>query len=417
MRNITLTKSINSGSITRHFLATVQKYRSLMFGFRVAHNTIPVIVRQTCEAILAEYGDKVLQCPHTSNAWKPVAAKVSSRWNFHHTLDAIDGKHVAIRCPKNDCSFYSNYKGLYSIILLAPVDVKYKFLWVDVGISGSSSDAQIFNECYMYLRLGIVDGTLDIPDAEILPGDKRDMLYFLNGDDAFSLRTWLMKPFSARGLPDAERIFNYRLSCAEKVVENAFVIMANRFGCLLTTMCQNPESSILLAYCTLQDIMKVRYPQIHQGIADEEDDNHRVIPRQCRQGAFLQDIEDVVGGKRDTQVVKRQRLYLKYYYNGPVGATAGQRDMNLRLSHWPRTFFTLTYDNNFIIFSNFLLHCYIIICVALSIGHYILVEIKSYNKVMILHFICGVFYYQSQRGPVENKIKPATLNRSHKIFN
>ena len=73
-------------AITLHFLATGEKYRSLMFGFRVAHNTISVIVRQTCEAILAEYGDKILQCPRTSDAWRQVAAEFSSRWNFHHTL-------------------------------------------------------------------------------------------------------------------------------------------------------------------------------------------------------------------------------------------------------------------------------------------------------------------------------------------
>ena len=221
-------KSINPGcrlAITLHFLATGEKYRSLMFGFTVAHNTISVIVTQTCEAIVAEYGEEVMQCPRTSDAWKQVAAEFSSRWNFHHTLGAIDGKHVAIRCPKNGGSLYFNYKGFHSIILLALVDAKYKFLWVDVGTNGSSSDAQIFNDCD--LRSGIIDGTLDVPDAEPLPGDDCDMPYFLIGDDAFSLRTWLMKPFSARGLPDEERIYNYRLSRARRVVENAFGIMAD----------------------------------------------------------------------------------------------------------------------------------------------------------------------------------------------
>ena len=127
-------KSINSGcrlAITR-CLATEEKYRSLMFGFRAAHNTISVIGQQTCEAILAEYCDKVLQCPRTSGAWKQVAAEFSSRWNFHRTLGAIDGKHVAIRCPKNGGSLYYNYKGFHSIILLHLVDAKYKFLLVDV---------------------------------------------------------------------------------------------------------------------------------------------------------------------------------------------------------------------------------------------------------------------------------------------
>ena len=84
-----------------------------MFGFRVAHNTISVIVRQTCEAILAKYGDEVLQYPRTSDAWKQVAAEFFSRWNFHHTLGAIDDKHVAIRCPKNGGSLYYNYKGFH----------------------------------------------------------------------------------------------------------------------------------------------------------------------------------------------------------------------------------------------------------------------------------------------------------------
>ena len=105
---------------------------------------------------------------------------------------------MAIRFPKNGGSLYYNYEGFHSIILLALVDAKYKFLWVDVGTNGSSSDAHIFNDCY--LRSGIVYGTLDIPDAELLPGDDRDMSYFLIGDDAFSLRIWLIKPFSAKGL-------------------------------------------------------------------------------------------------------------------------------------------------------------------------------------------------------------------------
>ena len=80
---------------------------------------------------------------------------------------------MTIRCPKNGGSLYNNFKGFHSIILLTFKDAKYKFLWVDVGTNGSSSDAKIFIECY--LRSGIVDDTMDIPNAEPLPGDDRDM--------------------------------------------------------------------------------------------------------------------------------------------------------------------------------------------------------------------------------------------------
>ena len=55
------------------------------------------------------------------------------------------------------------------------------------------------------------------------------MPYIIVGYDAFDLRTWLMKPFSKRNLTDEERIFNYGLSCAHCIVENAFGILANCF--------------------------------------------------------------------------------------------------------------------------------------------------------------------------------------------
>ena len=60
---------------------------------------------------------------------------------------------------------------------------------------------------------------------------------------------------------------------------------------------------------------------------DDEDEHHRLVPGQWRQGVNLQDMEGVTAGNRDTQMAKKQRLYLKHCYNSPVGATAWQNDM------------------------------------------------------------------------------------------
>lgn len=57
----------------------------------------------------------------------------------------------------------------------------------------------------------------------MLPGDEAPTSYVFVGDEAFPLKPYLMRPFPGRQLDcDARKIFNYRLSRARRVVENAF---------------------------------------------------------------------------------------------------------------------------------------------------------------------------------------------------
>ena len=70
---------------------------------------------------------------------------------------------------------------------------------------------------------------IGIPTPSPLPGDDKPIGYYIIGDDAFGMKTWLMKPFSRRSFENDERIFKYRLSRARRVVENAFGILAKRF--------------------------------------------------------------------------------------------------------------------------------------------------------------------------------------------
>ena len=74
-----------------------------------------------------EYGDEVVSNPTTAEGWKEIAASYFSRWNFHHVLGALDGKHIRIRCPANGGSQFYNYRGHHSIVLLALVDANHRF--------------------------------------------------------------------------------------------------------------------------------------------------------------------------------------------------------------------------------------------------------------------------------------------------
>jgi hypothetical protein len=105
-------------AITLRYLATGNSYRSLQYGFMVAHSTISSLVIEVCEAIIEEYSAEVMACPVSADAWQEVTEGFNNRWNFPHCIGAIDGKHIAIRCPKKAGSLYYNYKGFHSIVLI-----------------------------------------------------------------------------------------------------------------------------------------------------------------------------------------------------------------------------------------------------------------------------------------------------------
>ena len=98
-------------------------------------------------------------CPTDPEDWNKIKERFRNRWNVPHAVGALDGKHIAIKKPKNS-SEYFNYKGYFSLVLLVLVSAEYNFLWVNMGASGSSSDAQIFN--HSKLKRRIENGTLGL---------------------------------------------------------------------------------------------------------------------------------------------------------------------------------------------------------------------------------------------------------------
>ena len=61
-----------------------------MYGFRVASNTISIVVREVCEAIVQEYADEVMTPPKTPAEWQAIADQFGAQWNFHHAIGALD---------------------------------------------------------------------------------------------------------------------------------------------------------------------------------------------------------------------------------------------------------------------------------------------------------------------------------------
>ena len=255
-------------------------------------------------------------CPTDPEDRKKIEQRFRNRWNVPHAVGALDGKHIAIKKPKKSGSEYFNYKGCFSLVLLALVDADYKFLWVNAGASGSLYDPQIFNRSKLKR---IENGTLGLPPPEPLGPGGPNLDYFLLGDDAFALMPWLVKPYSRRQLTREERIANYRISRGRRVVENSFGILVKRFRVLLTTMEQRPivMRDIVLTCVVLHNMLRS-----HQGAADRPptpaDD---IQPPHGDQGA--QGHQEYF--RNPSREAKHQRDLLKDYFNHVV-ALAGQDD-------------------------------------------------------------------------------------------
>ena len=66
-------------------------------------------------------------------------------------------------------------------------------------------------------------GRMKLPASEAVSDTNRVLPYVFVADEAFPLKEFLMRPFPGSQLVDDDKkIFNYRLSRARRVIENAF---------------------------------------------------------------------------------------------------------------------------------------------------------------------------------------------------
>uniref|UniRef100_A0A8C5EMV6 Zgc:194221 n=1 Tax=Gouania willdenowi TaxID=441366 RepID=A0A8C5EMV6_GOUWI len=180
------------------YLATGDSFRTIANSFRVGVSTVSIIVPEVAAAIWDCLVEEFMAVP-TTEEWKSIAETFEAKWNFPLCCGALDGKHVVLKAPppKSGSMFY-NYKGTYYLVLLAVVDVNYCFQVIDT------------RHCQEQTTVG-----------------HSHTRFF--ADEAFPLRKNLMRPFPGCNIPREQKIFNYRLSRARMVVEDAFGILSSQW--------------------------------------------------------------------------------------------------------------------------------------------------------------------------------------------
>ena len=147
------------------FLAHGDSYGSLAHRFRLGTSTIHGIIPETCNAIYQVLQPIVLKGPDATN-WARIKRGFWRRWDFPNCIGVIDWKHCMIQSPPNSDSLYYNYKGYFSLVLMALVDHQYKFTYIDVGEYGSNSDSNVFRNSNLGTRF--IQGHLDVQAPKAL---------------------------------------------------------------------------------------------------------------------------------------------------------------------------------------------------------------------------------------------------------
>lgn len=125
------TCNLNSRNAFKFFLfsryyATGDSFVDLSYGFRIAPQTISVIIHSMSDVIYKVLREEYLPVP-TNEKWKQISKEYLDYRQIPQCLGSIDGKHIRIQKPEKGGSLWYNYKKFHSLHLMVSVDANYVF--------------------------------------------------------------------------------------------------------------------------------------------------------------------------------------------------------------------------------------------------------------------------------------------------
>ena len=174
------------------YTKTGDSQQSLSFSFRIGKANVSKIISEICDAIYIVLKDTCFSPPQSQEEWLEISRKFEELWDMPHVIGCLDGKHIRMECPELSGTLYHNYKGFFSIVLLAICDANYCFTLFDLGQLGSNNDSGVLASSQMGEMFE--DELLHVPeDRKLNDSDNENLTYFLLGNEIFPLKKWLMR--------------------------------------------------------------------------------------------------------------------------------------------------------------------------------------------------------------------------------
>ncbi|CAN7985568.1 unnamed protein product [Ixodes hexagonus] len=224
--------------------------RTIAHLFALGRSTVNMIYKEHCLAVIENLADEWLKMIPPADMHQHIR-EFFAVTGFPQAIGALDGCHFPVSPPKEHASDYHNYKGWYSIILLALVDHRYRFRYVSVGTPGRCHDASVYGrsslkrlvESQNFQRPAVTIEGVSVPPVILC-------------DQAFALTANLQKPYPNASPDSSEAAYNYNLSKTRRIVDNAFGRQKARFRFLMKRMeCTISTATLAIrASCVLHNI-------------------------------------------------------------------------------------------------------------------------------------------------------------------
>ena len=125
--------------------------------------TVCQIVFGVCNEIVKRMWKKSVSAhfPKIEDMFREKIIDIDERWQFPSRQAAVDGCDLPLKCSlggETTAKEYHNFKIFYSVVLMAVVDAKYRFIWASVGYPGNSHDSIILQSTGTFGKKSRISG-------------------------------------------------------------------------------------------------------------------------------------------------------------------------------------------------------------------------------------------------------------------
>ena len=264
-------------ALTLHFLAHGGSFSQVALLYGIGKSTAWAVIVDTIAMLKEQLVKQSISFPKGEELVS-VINDFENLAGVPQCAGAIDGTFMHIVKPKVFDDSYWCYKNHLSILILAVVDARGVFTYVNAGSPGSVGDASAYNTSL--LARNVVSRRWLGSCEKVICG--KTVYPFLVGDSAFALSNKMMKCFEDSGhLLPRQETFNYQIIRTRRVVEQAFGRLKGRFQVLTKNHITDPSFArdVALVCCALHNVCErwqcpfesgwlidpKRYAELHPG--------------------------------------------------------------------------------------------------------------------------------------------------------